>query len=63
MKIFKKIKKWLSKNDTNLAEYYKQRYESMEIRYEMACAQNEAFKQALNEALKTNSELKDEIDI
>ena len=63
MRIFKKIKDWLSKNDTNLAEYYKQRYESMEIRYEVVCAQNEAFKQSLNEALKTNSELKDEIDI
>lgn len=63
MKIFKKIEKWFSKNDTNLAEYYKQQYDNMKIDYERACSQNDAFRHSLNEALRINSELKDEIDI
>ena len=63
MRIIKKIRDWLSKNDTNLTEHYKQQYDDMKFNYERACSQNDALRHALNEALKTNSELKDEIDI
>lgn len=63
MKIFKKIGAWLSKNDTNLAEHYKQQYDDMKFNYERACSQNDALRYSLSEALKTNSELQDEINI